>query len=131
MLGEREALGARVVVVAFAPPEPLAHYQHGLGLGELLVLSDPDRAAYAAFGFERGTFRRVWLDPRVWLRYGSLVARGRRPRPAQEDPLQLGGDVLADAAGRVSWIHRSAGPEDRPSLAAVRAAITALDAPGR
>lgn len=127
MLEEGETLGARVVVVAFARPESLVHYQRGLGLDDVLVLSDPERETYRMFGFDRASFRRVWLDPRVWLRYAELLARGRRPRPAQEDPLQLGGDVLTDPAGRVRWIYRSSGPEDRPSLAAVAEEIDKID----
>lgn len=119
MLGEGESLGARVVVVAFAAPESLAQYQRGLGLDDVLVLSDRERATYRAFGFGRASFRRVWLDPRVWLRYATLVARGRRPYPAQDDTLQLAGDVLTDDAGRVRWIYRGRGPEDRPSLETV------------
>ena len=27
-----------------------------------------------------------------------------------------GGDVVLDAAGRLAWIYRGAGPEDRPSV---------------
>jgi hypothetical protein len=89
-------------------------------------LSDTDRVAYRAFDFPRGSTRRVWLDPRVWRRYAGLIARGRRPGPPREDPLQLGGDVLVDAKGIVRWTYRSEGPEDRPSLAEVRRAVTTL-----
>lgn len=119
MLDEGGSLGVRVVVVAFAQADALARYQHGLGLDDILVLSDPDRETYRALGFDRASVRRVWLDPRVWLRYAALVGRGRRPRPVQDDALQLGGDVLIDATGRVRWVYRSRGPEDRPPLATV------------
>jgi hypothetical protein len=113
-------------VAAFAPPESLAGYQHRQRLDRLLVLSDPNRLAYRAFGFGRGTVLRVWLDPRVWLRYLQLVLRGRRPEAAREDTLQLGGDVLIDANGRIGWIYRSRGPEDRPSIAELEAGLTGL-----
>ncbi len=126
VLDHREELGVEVVVVAFAIPEWLAVYERELGRPGLRFLSDPDRASYRAFGFPRGSTRRVWLDARVWRRYAALIARGRRPRPAREDPLQLGGDVLADRDGIVRWTYRSTGPEDRPSLAEVRAAAATL-----
>lgn len=128
MLEYNEQLGLRVVVIAFAPAESLAAYQHRQGLDDLLVLSDPDRRAYHAFGFGRATVLRVWLDPRVWRRYAQLIRRGRRPEPAQEDTLQLGGDVLTDAAGRIAWVYRSRGPEDRPSIAEIQQALTRLQA---
>lgn len=128
MLNHSDQLGVRVVVVAFAPHESLAGYQHRQQLDHIHVLSDPDRRAYHAFGLGRGTLLRVWLDPRVWARYAQLVLRGRRPEPAHEDTLQLGGDALVSADGRIAWIYRSRGPEDRPSLARIQAALTDLRA---
>jgi hypothetical protein len=126
VLTHAEQLPVRVVVIAFASARSLAGYQHRQALDDLLVLSDPDRRAYDAFGFGRGTVLRVWLDPRVWRRYAQLVFRGRRPEVAHEDTLQLGGDVLIDAAGRITWVYRSRGPEDRPSVAEIRAALGQL-----
>lgn len=123
MLEHADELGLRVVVVAFAGRDALRRYQRGLGLDDVLVLSDPGRLTYAAFGFGRGSVARVWLDPRVWARYAVLVARGRRPARAEQDALQLGGDVLSGADGRVRWVHRSRGPEDRPSLRTIRDAV--------
>jgi len=121
-----DQLGVRVVVVAFAPRESLAGYQHRQRLDHIQVLSDPDRRAYHAFGFGRGTLLRVWLDPRVWARYAQLMLRGQRPEPAHEDTLQLGGDALVGADGRIAWIYHSRGPEDRPSLAHIQAALADL-----
>ncbi len=80
------------------------------------VWGDPGRATYRALGFERASWRRVWLDPRVWVRYATLLARGRRTERSGQDELQLGGDVVLDAAGRLAWIYRGAGPEDRPAV---------------
>lgn len=130
MLNHVDQLRIRVVVVAFAPLDSLRGYQHRQQLDDLLVLSDPDRHAYRAFGFGRGTVLRVWLDPRVWVRYAQLILGGRRPEAARDDTLQLGGDVLLDADGRVAWMFRSRGPEDRPSVARVQAALNDLRAGG-
>jgi len=112
----------RVVVVAFAPRESLVGYQQRQRLEHLLVLSDPERAAYRAFGLGRGSVARVWLDPRVWIRYVWLILAGGRPEAAHEDTLQLGGDALVDAGGRIAWIYRSRGPEDRPTIDQIAAA---------
>jgi hypothetical protein len=117
VLDHREELGLRVGVVSFAIPEYARLFRAELGLGpDVLVLCDPERELYARFRFGRASFARVWLDPRVWARYAALIAKGRRPRPATDDTQQLGGDVLLDADGRVVWVYRSRGPEDRPSL---------------
>jgi len=130
VLNEIDRLGVRVVVIAFAARESLAGYQHRQRLDHIHVLSDPDRRAYRAFGLGRGTVLRVWLDPRVWARYAQLILRGHRPEPAHEDTLQLGGDALIGADGRIAWIYRSRGPEDRPSLARIQAALNHLRAGG-
>ncbi len=116
VLRHRDQLEARVVVVSFASPPSLAAFAERFRFEGALLLSDEDRAAYPAFGFDRARLVRVWLDPRVWWRYATLLLRGRRAEPPEQDTLQLGGDVLADPAGIVRWIHRSRGPEDRPTI---------------
>lgn len=108
-------------MVTFAEAPLLAAFEREVGLG-FAYYGDPGRGAYEALGFGRASRARVWLHPRVLARYAQLLARGRRPRPPQEDTLQLGGDVLADPDGRIEWVYRSAGPEDRPSAAAILAA---------
>ena len=131
MLHHIDELGVRVVVVAFAPRASLIRYQYRQRLDHLLVLSDPDRRSYEAFGLGRGSVLRVWLHPRVWARYLQLVLHGRRPQAAHEDTLQLGGDALLDSTGRIAWIYRSRGPEDRPSVGDIQMALADLRAGGR
>lgn len=127
VLREHERLRVEVAIISFAAPPALRAYETGFGLEDAALFSDPERHAYAAFGFDRASVARVWLDPRVWLSYAKLVARGRRPAPPEEDTLQLGGDVLVGPDGRIRWIHRSTGPADRPTIAQV---LAARDAPG-
>jgi len=115
----------RVVVIAFAPRESLQGYQQRQHLEHLLVLADPERRAYHAFGLGRGSVARVWLDPRVWIRYVRLILADGRPEAAHEDTLQLGGDALTDTNGRITWIYRSRGPEDRPTIDQIAAARAA------
>ncbi len=117
----RDELGVAAACITFAQAPMLALFARELAL-DLPLYGDPDRGAYAAFGFERGSVARVWLDPRVIASYAGLLARGRRPRPPEQDTLQLGGDVLVGEDGRVRWIYHSRGPEDRPSVAEIVAA---------
>lgn len=114
---------ARVACVTFAEPVMLAAFESGLGLDRIELYGDPDRHSYDALGFGRGSIRRVWLDPRVWLRYAQLLLRGRRPEPVRQDTLQLGGDAVLDAEGRLRWIFRSRGPDERPSVERLLAAL--------
>ena len=122
MWKQRERLGARVACVSFAPPALLGAYRRELGI-DVELYSDAERGAYRAFGFGRASYARAWLHPRVWARYAALVARGRRLRPPGEDSLQLGGDVVSGSDGRVLWVYRSSGPEDRPTVAQLAAAL--------
>ncbi|MEA2391755.1 MAG: hypothetical protein QOK31_1864 [Solirubrobacteraceae bacterium] len=126
MAEHSRALGVRIGCVTFAIPRLLAAFARDLGRDEIALLGDPERHTYDAFGFERASVARVWLDPRVWRRYATLLARGRRPRAPQGDTLQLGGDVILDAGGRVRAIWRSKGPEDRPTLDELRDALESM-----
>jgi hypothetical protein len=112
----------RVIVVTFAPAALLAAFEREVQLG-LPAYGDPDRKLYAAIGFGRGSWARVWLDPRVVLRYAQLIARGRRPQPPRQDPLQLGGDIVVDAGLRLTWRYAGKGPDDRPSVSQLRRAL--------
>lgn len=105
--------------MTFVAPSLLAAFERELGLGAVTLRADPDRAIYAALGFGRASFRRVWLDPRVWRRYAALLARGRRARAPEQDPLQLGGDAVLGRDGEVFWRFASRGPEDRPAASIV------------
>ncbi len=122
MSDQRAELAGGLACITFAEPPLVAMFERELGLG-VPLFGDPGRASYRAFGFGRGSVRRVWLDPRVWAAYARLLAAGQRPRPTREDTLQLGGDAVIDAAGTLRWIHRSEGPDDRPSAAVVAAAL--------
>jgi hypothetical protein len=109
-------------VITFAAPPLLAAFERELGRPGLRVLGDPQRLLYAAFGFGRASVARVWLDPRAVANDLRLRLRGARSTGLPlGDTLQLGGDVVIDATGRVRWIYASRGPEDRPPPALVAA----------
>lgn len=122
MSSHREQLAGRLACITFAEPLLLQAFERELSL-DVPLYGDPTRAVYRAFGFGRGSVRRVWLDPRVWIRYAQLLAHGQRPGRGRQDTLQLGGDAVLDRSGRLRWIHRSAGPDDRPGLATVAAQL--------
>jgi hypothetical protein len=115
-------IDADIAVVTFSQPNLLRAFEEQMGL-PVRIYADPQRTVYRAFGFERGSRIRVWLDPRVLRRYAQLLRRGRRLQRSDQDTLQLGGDVVVDRRGRLAWIHRSEGPEDRPTVDAVAAAV--------
>ena len=102
-----------VALVTFTNPDNLARHQEQLGLS-FPVLSDPDRKFYQLFGFGRGSVRRVWGLKTIkrYLQLGLQSMKGLRV--PTEDTLQLGGDVVIGPDGRIRFLYRSEGPDDRP-----------------
>ena len=87
-------------------------------------MSDPERAAYAAFGLERTGWLSFFRPKVLWgyLR-GMIRGYGVKKPYAGEDVLQLGGDFVLDKLARVVFAHPSATPTDRPTISAIREAI--------
>jgi hypothetical protein len=128
-LDEIRSLGAELVAVTQSKPEVVAvavreqPWPHPL-------LCDPDRAAFRAFGLERGSWG-MFFRPHVLGHYLRRMWRGWWPRApkAGEDLLQLGGDFILDSDGQLVFAHRSADPSDRPGVDELRrrqAAIQSL-----
>src|SRR5436309_2474464 len=106
-LADIRAAGGELVAVTQARPPVLDAYlrRHPRPFP---VVADPERAAYRAFGLERGGWL-MFFRPRVLARYLSLMIRGWLPRPplAGEDVRQLGGDFVLDGQHRLVFAHRS------------------------
>lgn len=115
---------AEVVLVTFAHHRLLAGYRNRY-VAPIAVLSDETRHTYRAFGFGRGSVRRVW-GWRALRRYVELLWSGHRDLGIEGDTLQLGGDVVIDRHGRVAWLFHGAGPDDRPTVDALAAAVRDL-----
>ncbi len=77
-------------------------------------LLDQERKAYRAYGLERSALR-AW-SPRNLLYYARAKLQGRQTSGKRGDTLQLGGDFLVAANGRILLAHPSSDPVDRPSI---------------
>jgi hypothetical protein len=115
--------GCSVLVVAQAKPDFLSRFVVTQPAG-IAFASDPERAAYRAFGLERTRWQ-TFFRPRVLLGYLRGMLRGYRVKlpAAGEDVLQLGGDFILDRSGAVLLAYRSADPTDRPTTDALLAAL--------
>ena len=113
---ELERLGARVYLVVH---DGAAAVQAGLLSGldvPFPVIVDRTRQAYAAWGLRRSSVAGIWLDPKVWATYASLILRGERVRPLGQDTLQLGGDFIVGRTGTLTYA-RPQTRDDRPPVA--------------
>lgn len=132
MIGQRErieALGARVLLVAYDEPSLLAaKILRGLRLpGSLLI--DRDKAVYRAWGMGRTTLRASVLSPSLSWRYLALLLRGERFLGFAPDMFQLGGDLVLDRGGRVVFRHLMRDNGDRAPGPALLRALAEAAAP--
>jgi len=117
-----DEIGATAVFVTFDDPEPVRErLLAGLDV-PYPVLVDRERETYRAWGLRRSSVAGVWLDPRLWARYASLLVRGERLRRPGSDTLQLGGDFVIDREGIVVYA-RSQERDDRPPVGELLAAL--------
>ena len=113
-------------MVTFTTPEFAVRYHEHHEL-PFPLLVDPGRETYRTYGLTRGSVGRVW-GWRAMKRYVAIIARSgigelRAPR---EDTLQLGGDFVIDREGRLAWGFWGAGPDDRPPVADLAAAVAEI-----
>jgi hypothetical protein len=113
---EFDRRGVSVVVVSFAEPAKLVHYQE-LHQWPFTMLADPERKAYRAFDLQRLSWFRVF-SPATLKRYLQLLFKGMKREPyGGEDIYQSGGDFLLDREGNLHFAQRSQDPADRPAPA--------------
>ena len=112
-----------IVIVTFTKPEQLNGYL-AMNVLPLTILLDPSQVSYDAFGLGRGSLLRVW-SARVAWRYVLLSCQGtwRNIRRPIEDTRQLGGDFIVDPEGVLIYGFWSKGPDHRPSVDELIAAI--------
>lgn len=105
---------AGVVLVTFTKPRNLAGYRGRHHL-DYPVVTDEERRAYEAYGLERGSVFRVY-GLATLRRYAALRRQGAELEMPKEDTLQLGGDFVVGRDGRLTYVFRSEGPDDRPEV---------------
>ncbi|OGL18404.1 MAG: hypothetical protein A3G97_05925 [Candidatus Rokubacteria bacterium RIFCSPLOWO2_12_FULL_69_21] len=118
--GEFDHLQAQILVISFGTDSWARAWLQETGAPFPLLL-DPERRVYRAYGLGRSVLR-VWSPKVVW-HYLRLVLAGRRLKPIQGDPHQLGGDFIVDPEGTVRLVHPSRDPTDRPSVEALLKAL--------
>lgn len=114
-LAEFARRGVTVAAVSFAEPAKLVDYQKH-HRWPFLMLADPERKAYRAFGLKRLSWFQVFSPAALKLYWKLLRGGMRRERHQGEDIYQSGGDFLIDGAGEIIFAHHSQNPADRPEI---------------
>jgi prostamide/prostaglandin F2alpha synthase len=119
--------GGQLVLIGQATPRQAAHFRRRQGI-QLPVLADKDRVSYEAAGAKSAGVLDLW-NPKVVAK-GAVT--GLREKTVQGrtigDANQLGGALVVNTEGDVTWSHMStdAGDNAAPEeiLAALKAAAT-------
>jgi peroxiredoxin len=109
--------GLALAVVTQGTPETTGLFAQKYAPG-LLVLADPERKAYAAYGLERGNLFQTIFNVKVW----SAIRRARRkgygvevPPPGQ-DAMQMSGTFIISTAGKIELPYYYDHIADHPPL---------------
>ncbi len=122
---EFEAAGVKVVIVTFDESFMARAYVEQTDLRWPLLL-DTQRQLYRAYGMERATRWSIYGPASIW-HYLKLILRGRKLQRPGKDWLQVGGDVIVDAAGTIRFLYVSTSPHDRPEVGDMLSVIEPLN----
>lgn len=112
-----EKAGLDLVVIMQGTPEATGEFAKQYAPG-LLVLADPDRKAYRAYGLERGNLFQTFFNPKVWTAISRARKKGYRveqPPPGQ-DAMQMSGTFIISTEGRVLLPYYYDNIADHPTL---------------
>jgi peroxiredoxin len=126
-----ESRGAKILAVSFGTPAEVEDYRAHFDV-PFAMASDRDRALYRAYGLGQGSLLAVYGLAAI-KQHVALKAQGFEPAPnaPKQDTLQLGGDFVIDASGRIAFAHPSRSGDDRAALADFVAALPAVAGAGR
>jgi alkyl hydroperoxide reductase subunit AhpC len=110
---ELQSMGVVVALVSFGSQAQAQRWLEETS-APFPMLLDPDRAVYRAYGLQRSATKT--MHPKMFILYFQLLIKGRKLRPVQGDPYQLGGDFLIDCEGIIRFARPSDNPADRPTI---------------
>lgn len=112
-----EAAGLNLAVVTQGTPEAAADFGAQYAPG-ILMLSDPERKAYQAFGLERGNLFQTFLNPKVWSAVRRSGKKGYKvePPPDGQDAMQMSGIFIISKEGKVELPYYFDHIADHPPL---------------
>lgn len=110
-------VGADVVVVSFGDRKGALMWRQQTECA-FTVLLDSARQLYNLIGFKRSAAK-VWCIETMTY-YADQLAAGRhlpQPQPdIDDDPHQMGGDIILNGSGSIVYVYRSKSASDRPSV---------------
>jgi peroxiredoxin len=112
-----EKAGLGIAVIMQGTPEASAAFAKQFAPG-LLVLADPERKAYQAYGLERGSLFQTFLNRKVWAAIKQAQKKGYRVEtpPAGQDAMQMSGTFIISQEGMIELPYYYDNIADHPPL---------------
>jgi len=109
--------GLALAVITQGTPEAANLFAEEFAPG-LLLLADPERKAYEAYGLERGNLFQTFLNPKVWTAISRSRKKGYQvePAPAGQDAMQMSGTFIITKDGRIALPYYYDHIADHPPL---------------
>lgn len=109
--------GLDLAIVTQGTPESAALFAKDFAPG-LLVLADPERKAYTAYGLERGNLFQTFLNLKVWIAISRARKKGYavEPPPAGQDAMQMSGTFIISTSGQIELPYYYDHIADHPPL---------------
>ncbi|HNT75547.1 MAG TPA: peroxiredoxin-like family protein [Anaerolineae bacterium] len=112
-----ETAGLAIAVITQGTPQMTGDFAKTFAPG-LLVLADPERKAYQAYGLERGNVFQTVLNRRVWQAVARAKQKGYylETPPAGQDAMQMSGIFIINQKGRIVLPYYYDDIADHPPL---------------
>jgi peroxiredoxin len=112
-----EKAGLDIAVITQGTPEAAAEFAAQFAPG-LLVLADPERKAYSAYGLERGNIFQTVINPKVWRAVSNAKKKGYQlePPPPGQDAMLMSGTFIISTRGRIELPYYYDNIADHPNL---------------
>ncbi len=117
---EFEAKGAGLAAIGMGIPEMAADFRDKQDI-QFPLLVDRTRQTYRALEMKKGSLWDV-LGPKNWMRFARDLASGHGLDKPKQDPLQMGGVIVAEPGGAIRYSFRASAAVDNPPVDEVLAA---------
>ncbi len=89
------------------------------------IYCDRDHRLYRHFGFPANAYARVWNIQTLDYYVEQKLSGKQLPTKLDknDDPNQMGGDVIINKESQVIWVYKSKSPTDRPSVKQLRCVL--------
>lgn len=97
-----ENAGLSLAVINQGTPETTALFANQFAPG-LLMLCDPERKVYEAYGLEQGNLFQTFLNPKVWAAISRARKKGFKVEtpPEGQDAMQMSGTFIISTNGLI------------------------------